>query len=61
MEKDRREKCKCGRFIVWSTEQSEVICRFCKTKYHVDCDSVLVYWLTEKIGKPKPWTTEAKY
>jgi len=57
----KRDKCKCGKIIVWDTDESKVKCKHCGTEYEVDCDSVLVYWLTEKIGNPRPYTTEAKY
>jgi hypothetical protein len=56
--KDRRDKCKCGKIITWDTEEDdEVICPHCQTKYKVDCDSVLVYWLVEKIEKQTPYKT----
>ena len=61
MKKDRRDKCKCGRFIAWDTaEDNEVTCKHCGTEYEVDCDSVLVYWLVEKHKKEQPWQTEAR-
>jgi len=60
MSENRRDKCKCGKFIIWDTNNDEVICKHCKTEYKVDCDSVLVYWLVEKIEKKQPYQTEAK-
>lgn len=56
----RHDKCKCGRVIYWDTDENEVICRKCDTRYKVDCNSILVYWLVEKIDTPKPYTTEAR-
>lgn len=59
--KDRWDKCKCGKKIYWDAQKdNEVVCKNCETIYYVDSDSVLVYWLTEKIESPKPWTTEAR-
>ena len=62
MRLDRRDKCKCGRFICWdtSTNDNHVSCKHCGTKYKIDCDSVLVFWLVEKCKKETPWTTEAR-
>lgn len=58
--KDRRDTCKCGRIITWDVNESNVICKHCKTEYRVDCDSVLVYWLVEKLERIRPYTTEAR-
>ena len=56
----RHDHCKCGCMINWDTDWSEAKCHGCGTIYKVDCDSVLVYWLVEKLEKQTPWTTEAK-
>ena len=56
----RHDLCKCGKVIDWDTDWDEAICPHCHTKYKVDCDSVLVHWLVEKLDKQTPWTTEAK-
>ena len=56
---DRRDKCKCGRIIVWDTDDNEVICKHCGTEYYIDMDEVLVYWLEEKVNI-SPYKTEAK-
>lgn len=58
--KDRRDKCKYGRIIAWDSDESTVTCKHCKTEYRVDCDSVLLYWLVEKIEEQIPYKTEAK-
>ena len=58
--KDRRNRCKCGKVMAWDTEDNTVTCKHCKTEYLVDCDSVLVYWLAEKIERKQPYTTEAR-
>ena len=58
--KDRRDKCKCGRIIVWDTDDNEVSCKHCGIEYKVDCDSILVYWLVEKIEHQNPYQTEAR-
>ena len=58
--KDRRDKCKCGRIIAWDTEDREVTCKHCETEFTVECDSVLVHWLEEKLERIKPYKTDAK-
>ncbi len=60
MEKDRRDRCKCGKFFYWSTEESIVECPKCKTKFRVDCDSIFVYWLEEIIKSPVPYKTDPR-
>ena len=55
----RHDRCKCGKFIVWKETDDEVKCKHCKTIYTVDCDSVLVYWLTEKLETRYPYQTDA--
>ena len=57
---DRRDKCKCGRIIAWDTKDSEVTCKHCQTVYLVGCDSVLVYWLEEKLERRQPYRTDAR-
>jgi len=57
---DRRDKCKCGKNIMWDTNDRIVECASCGTKYKVDCDSVLVYWLAEIVEEKKPYTTPAR-
>jgi len=59
-EMKRRDKCKCGRVINWDTENNTAKCKSCNTEYQVDCDSVLVYWLVEKIPERKKWRTDPK-
>ena len=60
MEK-RWDKCKCGVKLYWDPHKDEeVVCGKCRTKYNVDCDSVLVYWLVEKIENYKPYRTDAR-
>jgi hypothetical protein len=60
-DKMRRDKCKCGKFITWDEgKDSEVKCKHCKTEYRVDCDSVLLYWLEEKIEKRQPYRTNPR-
>jgi hypothetical protein len=62
MERDkwRVDKCKCGRKIYYDPySESHVTCGECKTKYKIDCDSILVYWLVEQIEN-NPWMTEAR-
>lgn len=59
----RRDKCKCGRIIVWEDSYNgpnEIICKFCNTKYNVESDDITVWWLEEQISSPKPWKTEAR-
>ena len=56
----RHDHCKCGCMINWDTDWEEAKCNHCGTVYKVDCDSVLVYWLVEKLEKRTPWTTEAR-
>jgi len=58
--KNRRDKCKCGRIIVWDTKDDEVICKHCGTTYIVDYGSVSVYWLEEKLERIKPHRTYAR-
>lgn len=55
--KDRRDKCKCGRFFYWSTNCDETICPHCKTVYKVDSDYTLVFWIEEKIEVKQPFKT----
>ncbi len=59
-EKDRRNKCKCGKFFYWGTDERTVKCPHCGIEYKVDCDSVLVYWLEEKVVNPVPYKTVAR-
>jgi DNA-directed RNA polymerase subunit M/transcription elongation factor TFIIS len=56
----RRDKCKCGKYMVWDESKNIVKCKHCNTEYSVEMDSVLVYWLEEKIQETKKWTTSAK-
>jgi len=57
-EKDRWDKCKCGTRMFWGPQKNEeVVCGKCGTRYDIECDSVLVYWLEEKI---EPYRTNAK-
>ena len=59
----RRDKCKCGRYIVWEdgyNMSNEVTCKFCKTKYTVQSDDITVFWLEEQVLLQTPWKTEAK-
>ena len=58
---DRRDKCKCGRIMAWDVDWNTVTCKHCGTVYKVECDSVLVYWLEEKIKAEQPFKTEARY
>lgn len=58
--KNRRDECKCGKVIVWDTEESLVKCKHCGTEYNVECDSVLVYWLEEIVERKNPYTTNAR-
>ena len=57
---NRLDICKCGRIITWDTEDDMAICKHCKTEYLIDCDSVLIYWLVEKIDQEKPYRTDAR-
>ena len=59
---DRWDKCKCGIRMYWDPHEDgdEVVCRKCGTKYGVDCDTIMVYWLEEKVEKPKPHRTDAR-
>ena len=59
----RRDKCKCGKLIVWEDGYSspqEVTCKFCNTKYKVESDDTTVWWLEEPITSSTPWKTEAR-
>lgn len=56
----RRDKCKCGKYIKWDTDDNEVKCDHCNRKYTVDCDSVLVYWLEEVVTKQSPYKTNPR-
>jgi hypothetical protein len=59
----RRDKCKCGKYIIWEDgydAPQEVTCKFCNTKYKMESDDVTVYWLEELVSSPTPWKTEAK-
>ena len=58
--KNRRDRCKCGRFFYWDTSENYVKCPHCGIKYVVDCDSVLVYWLVERIELLNPYKTDAR-
>ncbi len=58
--KDRRDKCKCGNFIAWDTDEHTVKCWHCGMEYKVDCDSVLIYWLEEVTKREQPYKTEAR-
>jgi len=61
MSEKRRDKCKCGRFITWSPwEDNEVTCKHCGTKYRVEGDSVMVWWLEERVATQTPYRTEAR-
>jgi len=58
---DRWDLCKCGVKLWWDPhEDDEVVCGKCRTRYKVDCDSVLVYWLEEKVESMVPYKTEAR-
>jgi len=60
-EEKRRDRCKCGKWIVWEPHiLDKVTCKQCGTVYNVECNSVLVYWLEEKVTTPRPYRTEAK-
>ena len=57
----RKDKCKCGKFVNFDPqEDDEATCKHCGTKYKVDCDSRLVYWLVEVIDKKTPYKTDAR-
>jgi len=57
----RRDKCKCGKFLSWDPhDDNEVICRHCKTKYGIESDSILVYWLKERISYLNCYETDAR-
>ena len=61
MEGLRRDKCKCGKNIVWNPHAGKKTkCKHCQTVYKIECDSVLVYWLQEIIDTPQPHQTEAR-
>ena len=56
--KDRRHKCKCGKFFYWSVYQNTVICPHCNTVYNIDSDYQQIWWLEEKITEiKKPFRT----
>lgn len=57
---NRRDKCKCGMVVTWKTSDSLVTCKYCQTKYTVEADSVLVYWLEEIVDKVIPYRTDAR-
>jgi len=57
----KRDKCKCGKLITWDTDATEVKCKYCGTKYIVDCDTVMVFWLKEDVDERKPYTTYPRY
>jgi hypothetical protein len=56
-EKDRRDRCKCGRFFYWSTDSEKTTCPNCNTIYNVEFDYIRVYWLQEKIEVKQPFKT----
>ena len=60
----RRDPCKCGRILIWDppemADKDRVTCPRCGTKYKMDCDSVLVYWLEEVVAYTPPYRTEAR-
>jgi len=60
--KDRRNKCKCGKFIAWNIDDKKVKCKHCGTEYTIEDDSILVYWLEEIITTPQlqPYRTEPR-
>ena len=58
----RRDKCKCGSFVVWDPNTDlKAKCRKCGTTYNVDADTVMIYWLVEEIkAERKPWVTDPR-
>ena len=59
--KSRWDKCKCGARLHWDPyEDHEIVCGKCKTKYIMDCDTVMVYWLVEEIERSKPYSTNPR-
>lgn len=59
----RRDKCKCGRIIVWEDGwdgEREVVCKHCGVKYTTESDDITVSWLEEKIERQQPYRTEAR-
>lgn len=57
----RKDRCKCGKFLTWDPcEVNDVTCKKCGTKFKVECDSVLVYWLEEDLPRGTPFITEAR-
>ena len=60
MSKDRRDKCKCGRYFYWDDYGRIVTCPHCGTEYDVDFDSTIVSWLVERVKSPVKYTTPAR-
>ena len=58
--KGRWDKCKCGKRMLWDSNERIVTCPSCKTMYSVEADDHIVYWLEEKIPEPTRWVTRAK-
>jgi len=59
----RRDKCKCGKYIVWEDgydAPNTVTCKHCGSKYKVEADDITVYWLEEILTDSKPWRTDAR-
>jgi len=60
----RRDKCKCGRIIVWEdgyeSSNDLVVCKHCGTKYSVENDDITVFWLEEKVVNQQPYRTGAR-
>jgi len=59
MGRKRRDKCKCGKILLWSrdianTKNNRVICSQCGTVYRANFDTIMVYWLEEKVAIPEP-------
>ena len=60
----RRDKCKCGKFIIWEDGYRKhddlVTCKHCGTQYSVEDDDITVFWLEEKVLIKKPYKTAAR-
>ena len=56
----RRDKCKCGRIMMWSEDATIFTCRYCGTQYSIESDDIIVYWLKERVERVKPYKTDAR-
>lgn len=56
----RRDRCKCDALIKWDTDDKEVVCKHCGTRYRVELDYFPEYWLEEIIEEKTRYRTDPR-